>query len=297
MTKRWFLFSLLCITACLPQPKSDVQKAKAELMIQGRVLHSSASLSGNTAIFIEQEPVAEAISAEDGSFALTLDEDRLEALRLQYGLQDARLHLYFISENGNPEAAVLNVLNIQNRGAMNLGDVQLQAEVPVTGRVVAQGMPAADARVRVGRKDIQTAADGTFSLTLPAQTATPLVVEKKGFVQTRGTWLPGNQPRDIELYTDLTPVGNIEAEAILRSAGNQPISLSYSATGAARWIRFANNPGVLSQSYVPEAPWQDLGQSLQVMPSAGTIYYQFADRDQKILGPVMSYTPTLQTVE
>jgi hypothetical protein len=296
MTKRWFLFSLLYITACLPQPKSDVQKAKAELVIQGRVLHSSASLSGNTAIFIEQEPVAEAISAEDGSFALTLDEDRLEALRLQYGLQDALLHLYFMSENGSPESAVLNVLNIQNRGAMNLGDVQLQAEVPVEGRIVAQGMPVGDARVRLGRKEIQTAADGTFTLTLPLQSTTPLLVEKKGFVQTRGTWLPSNQPRDIELYSDLTPAGSIEAEPIPRNLGNQPISLSYSANRAARWIRFANNPGLLSQGYVPDAPWQDLRQSLQIMPSAETIYFQFADRDQKILGPVMSYTPT-QAVE
>jgi hypothetical protein len=297
MTKRWFLFSLLYITACLPQPKSDVQKAKAELLIQGRILHSSASSSGNTAIFIEQEPMAEAISAEDGSFALTLDEDRLETLRLQYGLQDMLLHLYFMSESGNPESAVLNVLNIQNRGAMNIGDVQLQAEVPVEGRILAQGSPAADARVRLGRKEIQTAADGTFTLTLPAQLATPLLVEKKGFVQTRGTWLPNNQPRDIELYSDLTPVGSIEAQPIPRSIGNQPISLSYSANGAARWIRFANNPGVLNQGYVADAPWQDLRQSLQIMPSAATIYYQFADRDQKILGPVMSYTPTLQTVE
>lgn len=291
MTKRWFLFSLLCVTACLPQPKSDVQKARPELLIQGRILHSSATLSGNTAIFIEQEPVADAISAEDGSFAMTLDEDRLEALRLQYGLQDARLHLYFMSENGNPESAVLNVLNIQNRGAMNLGDVQLQAEVPVTGRIVAQGVPASDARVRLGRREIQAAADGTFSLTLPAQSATPLLVEKKGFVQTRGTWLPTNQPRDIELYSDLNPMGSIEAQPIVRSTSNQPISLSYSATGAARWIRFANNPEVLTQGYVPDAPWQDLQQPLQIMPAAATIYYQFADRDQKILGPVLSYTP------
>lgn len=296
MMKRWFLFSLLCMTACLPQPKSDVQKAEPELLIQGRILHSSAALSGNTAIFIEQEPVADAISAEDGSFTLILEEGRIEALRLQYGLQDPRLHLYFMSENGNPESAVLNVLNIQNRGSMNLGDVQLQAEVPVTGRIVAQGIPAADARVRLGRKDIQTAADGTFTLTLPSQSATPLLVEKKGFVQIRGTWLPGNQPRDIELYSDLKPVGSIEAQPILRTASNQPISLSYSANGAARWIRFANNPGVLSQTYVPDAPWQDLGQPLQIVPSAATFYYQFADRDQKILGPVMSYTLT-PTVE
>lgn len=293
MTKRWFLFSLLCITACLPQPKSDVQKAKPELLIQGRILHSSESLSGSTAIFIEQEEAAEAISAEDGSFALTLDEDRLEALRLRYGLQDSRLHLYFMSESGNPESTVLNVLNIQNRGAMDLGDIQLQGEVPVAGRIVAQGIPAADARVRLGRKEIQTAADGTFALTLPSQSATPLLVEKKGFVQTRGTWLPSNQPRDIELYSDLNPVGSIEAQPILRSVSSQPISLSYSANGTARWIRFANNPGALSQGYVPDAPWQDLQQPLQIIPSAATIYYQFADRDQKILGPVLSYTPTL----
>ncbi|HET9241241.1 MAG TPA: hypothetical protein VFO10_28510 [Oligoflexus sp.] len=293
MTKRWFLFSLLCITACLPQPKSDVQKAKAELLIEGRVLHSSELLSGSTAIFIEQEPVAEAISADDGSFALTLDEDRLEALRLQYGLQDALLHLYFISENGNPESAVLNVLNIKNRGAMNLGDIQLQTEVPVEGRIVAQGTPAADARVRLGRKEIQTAADGTFSLTLPAQSATPLLVEKRGFVQTRGTWLPGNQLRDVELYSDLNPMGSIEAQPIPRNTSNQPISLSYSANGAARWIRFANNPDILNQGYIADAPWQDLRQPLQIMPAAATIYFQFADRDQKILGPVLSYTPTL----
>jgi hypothetical protein len=293
MTKRWFLFSLLCITACLPQPKSDVQKAKPELLIQGRILHSSASLNGNTAIFIEQEPTAEAISAEDGSFALTLDEDRLEVLRLQYGLQDARLHLYFMSENGNPESAVLNVLNIQNRGAMNLGDIQLQAEIPVTGRIVAQGSPTADARVRLGRKEIVTAADGTFAVALPSQSATPLLVEKKGFVQTRGTWLPSNQPRDIELYNDLNPMGSIEAQPILRTASNQPLSLSYSANSPARWIRFANNPGILSQPFVSDALWQDLGQPLQIMPAVATIYYQFADRDHKILGPVMSYTPIL----
>jgi len=267
-----------------------VQKAKPELLIQGRILHSSATLSGNTAIFIEQEPIAESITAEDGSFALTLDEDRLKALRLQYGLQDSLLHLYFTSEIGNPESAVLNVLNIQNRGVMDLGDVQLYAEVPVEGRAMAQGVPADDARIRLGRKEIQTAADGSFSLTLPAQSATPLLVEKKGFVQTRGTWLPGNQPRDIELYSELTPVGSIETQPIPRILGNQPISLSYSANGTARWIRFANSPGALSQGYAADAPWQDLRQPLQIMPSAATLYYQFADRDQKILGPVNSYT-------
>ncbi len=294
MTKRWFLFSLLSVTACLPQPKSDVQKAKAELVIQGRILHSSETLSGNTAIFIEQQPTPEAISAEDGSFAFALDQERLDALRLQYGLQDPLLHLYFLSENGNPESAVLNALNIQNRGSMNLGDIQLQAETTVSGRVVGFGTPLAEARVRIGRKEIQTAADGTFSVALPSQMATPLLVEKKGFVQTRGTWLPFGQERDIELYTELTPVGSIAAQPILRNSSNELISLSYSANGAARWIRFANSPEALARSYEPDAPWQDLRLPLQITGMSAEIFYQFADRDQKILGPVQRYTPTME---
>lgn len=293
MMKRWFLFSLFTLAACLPQPKSDVQKAKPELIIQGRILHSSEVLGGNTAIYIEQQATPEAISAEDGSFAFALDEERLDALRLQYGLQDSLLHLYFVSESGNPESAVLNVLNIKYRGEMNLGDVQLQTETIVNGRVVAYGTPIPEARVRLGRKEIQTAADGSFSLALPSRTATPLLVEKKGFVQTRGTWLPSGQERELELYSDLTPVGSIEAQPIPRSLGNQSISLSYSANGPARWIRFANDPDVLSRNYEPNAPWQDLRQPLQIVANTEVIYYQFADREQKILGPVFSYTPTV----
>jgi hypothetical protein len=293
MTKRWFLFSLFCVTACLPQPKSDVQKAKAELIVQGRILHSSETLGGSTAVYIEQQPTAEAITADDGSFAFALDDERLDALRLQYGLQDSLLHLYFVSESGNSESAVLHVLNIQNRGEMNLGDIQLQEETAVAGRVVAYGSPVADARVRLGRKEILTAADGSFSSTLPSRFATPLLIESKGFVQTRGTWLPGDQERDIELYNDLTPVGSIEAQAIPRTLGNTLISLSYSANGTARWIRFAHDPDLLVDSYEADAPWQDLRQPLQIVGTASVIYYQFADRDQKILGPVMSYTPTV----
>jgi hypothetical protein len=292
MTKRWFLFSLLYVTACLPQPRSDVQKARPELQIQGRILHASETLGGSTAIYIEQEAQAEAISAEDGSFAFALDEDRLESLRLQYGLQDARLHLYFVSENGNPESAVLNVMNIKYRGTMDLGEVQLQAETTVNGRVMASGAPISEARVRLGRNEVQTAGDGSFSMSVPEGMTTPLLVEKRGFVQTRGTWLPSGQERELELYSDLTPMGMIDSLPIPRNLGNQAISLSYSANGPARWIRFAWDPDLLERNYEPEAPWQDLRQPLQIVARNATIYYQFADRDQKVLGPVLNYTPT-----
>jgi hypothetical protein len=292
MTKRWFLFSLIYVTACLPQPRSDVQKAKAELQIQGRILHASETLGGSTAIYIEQEGAAEALSADDGSFDFALDADRLEDLRLRYGLQDTRLHLYFVSESGNPESAVLDVLNIKYRGIMDVGEVQLQVETTVNGRVVASGSPIAEARVRLGRNEVLTAVDGSFSMNVPEGLATPLLVEKRGFVQTRGTWLPSGQERDVELYSDLTPTGMIESLPVSRNLGNQSISLSYSANGAARWIRFARDPDLLERNYEPEAPWQDLRQPLQIVASTETIYYQFADREQKVLGRIQSYTPT-----
>ncbi|WP_141735288.1 carboxypeptidase-like regulatory domain-containing protein [Oligoflexus tunisiensis] len=292
MMKWWFLFSLWLVTGCLPQPDSEVTKAQPELVVQGRAMPGLATLSGNIGVYIEQDRMPEAITREDGSFAFSLDGERLEALRLQYGLQDPRLHLYFVSESGFAESAVLDVLNIQSRGVMDLGDVVLQPDTTVNGRVVASGAPVADARVRLGRQEVFTAVDGTFSATVPAQLSTPLLVEKRGFVQTKGTWLPGGQARDVELYNDLTPAGSIEALPVPRILGNEPISLSYSANGAARWIRFAGSPEALTEAYNPEAPWQDLRQPLQIM-GAEEIYYQFADRDRKILGPVQSYTLTV----
>lgn len=290
MLKRWFLFSLLLTTGCLPQPESDVQKAKPELIIRGRVLHSSELFAGPTAIYVEQSAAPETLSAEDGSFVFTFDADRLDALRLQYGLQNPRVHLYFVSESANPESAVVDFINIKYRGEMDLGEVQLQTETPVSGRVVAYGSAVPEARVLLGRKELFTAADGTFSATVPASMTTPLLVEKKGFVQTKGTWLPSGQQRDVELYSDLTPVGSIDAPPVLRTAFNNPISFSYSANGGAYWIRFAGSPDALTNNYEPEAPWMDLRQPLQIL-SAPVIYYQFADRDQKILGPILSYTP------
>jgi hypothetical protein len=292
MMKLWFLFSLWLFTSCLPQPDSEVTKAQPELTVQGRALPATATLSGNIGVYIELERMPEAITREDGSFAFTLDGDRLDALRLQYGLQDPRLHLYFVSESGFAESAVLDVLNIQSRGLMDLGDVLLQADTTVSGRVMAAGTPIADAVVRLGRQAVLTAVDGTFSATVPEQLATPLLVEKRGFVQTKGTWLPGGQARDVELYSDLTPAGSIEALPVPRLIGNEPILLNYSANGAARWVRFAGSPETLTEAYNPEAPWQDLRQPLQVM-GATEIYYQFADRDRKILGPVQSYTLTV----
>ncbi|HYX33123.1 MAG TPA: hypothetical protein VE954_08395 [Oligoflexus sp.] len=294
MTKRWFLFSLWIVTGCLPQPSSDVQKARPELTIKGRILHSSESLSGRTAVYLEQNSAPEALSADDGSFDLTLDTERLAALRLQYGLQNSRLHLYFVPENADPESAVIDSINLESRGEMDLGNVLMQPNTTVTGRVVAYGAPVPEARVRLGRQELITAEDGSFSADVPAQLSTPLLVEKRGFVQTKGTWLASVQERDLELYSDLTPVGSIAAEPTLRNAGNTPISLSYSANGAAYWIRFAGRAEVLDENYESDAPWLDLRQPLQIL-SAPVIYYQFADRDQKILGPVLSYTPA--TVE
>jgi len=289
MMKRWFLFSLLFASGCLPQPSSEMQKARPELLIQGRVLHSSEAFSGPTAIYVERSAIPETFSAEDGSFSFSFDADRLELLRLKYGLQNSFLHLYFVSENGHPEAAVKGMIDIQARGAMNLGDVQLEPQSSINGRIVAYGAGVADARVLIGRQEVFTNADGTFTANVPEQSSTPLVIEKRGFVQTKGTWLPSGQERNIELYSGLTPVGSIDAMPVPRTASNPMISLSYAANGSARWIRFAGSPDYLVKNFEADAPWVDLRQPLQIS-NVPVVYYQFADRDLKILGPVLSYT-------
>jgi hypothetical protein len=291
MMKRWFLFSLLLASGCLPQPSSEMQKARPELLIQGRVLHSNEAFSGPTAIYVERSANPETFSAEDGSFSFSFDADRLELLRLKYGLNNQFLQLYFVSANGYPESAVKGMIDIKARGEMNLGEVQLGLESPIIGRVVAYGAGVADARVLIGRQELITAADGTFTAMIPEQSSTPLVIEKSGFVQTNGNWLPGESTRDIELYSKLSPVGSINVTPILRTRSNQMVPLSYSANRAAHWIRFAGSPEYLVKSFEADAPWVDLRQPLQIS-NLPVVYYQFADRDLKILGPVQSYTLT-----
>jgi hypothetical protein len=293
MTKLWLnLSSLIFInllgTGCLPHPESTVQKASPLLAIKGRVQHNNDN-AGPTAIYIEQTPTPETLSAEDGSFAFAFDADRLEAMRLQYGLQDDTLHLYFISDSKNRESAVVSKVSLQYRGEMDLGTVAMQAETEVRGRVIAQGRPIADARVRLGRKEVFTDAEGNFSSTLPMASVTPILVEKSGFVQTKGLWSTSSESRDLELFTDLAPIGSISALLSPKGAFNQSITLNYSGTGTVRWIRFAKSASALQRSYEPDSPWLDVKGSLQVDRSDnGVIFYQCADKDQKIFGPVQS---------
>jgi hypothetical protein len=267
----------------MPNPESSVHKATPALSIQGRVDQGSATL------YVEQSATPEGRTADDGSFAFTFDAARLEALRLQYGLQSRTLRLYFISETME---ALNESVNLDYRGDMDLGTITMQPATPVTGRILNAGTPVENARVRLGRKEFLTAADGTFTASIPAATPTPLLVEKKGFVQTKGTWQPGAAIRDVELYTDLAPYGTIEVLPLDRTlVDNKSVSVNYSATSTARYIRFSYVANDFSKTV-----WLDLNKSLRLAPpAANVIYFQFADQDQKVVSPVLNRTLNVTT--
>ncbi len=296
MTKLWLrlspmLFGCLLMTACLAHPTSESKKNPSSLLVKGRSLTSTGLAAGKTAIFIEQTPAPEAISADDGSFEFTLDAARLEQLRLQYGLQKTMLRLYLVNESDHTESAVITSLSSQDRGEVSFAPIQLQPETLVTGRVLigkSQEL-VMNARVKLGRKEVYTDADGTFSGFIPQFYTTPVLIEKKGFVQTLGVWLPSFLNRDFLLVDELMPYGNIEVIPSLRSLDKKMISLNYSATGNSQWIRLAASPNQLLKSIEPTAPWKDLTQELSFDPSSTIIYYQFADAEKTRLSPVFSY--------
>ena len=296
MTKLWLrlspmLFGFLLVTACLAHPTSESKKNSPSLLVKGRSQTSTGLPAGKTAIFIEQTPAPEVITADDGSFEFTLDAARLEQLRLLYGLQKTMLRLYFVNESDKTESAVITTLNIQDRGEINFAPIQLQPETLVTGRVLIGSSQEVvkNARVKLGRKEVYTDADGKFSGFIPQFYTTPVMIEKKGFVQTLGVWLPSFLNRDFLLVDELMPYGNIEVIPGLRSVNMPMISLNYSATGNSRWIRLADSPSRLIRTFEPSAPWMDLTQELNYNPSSSVIFYQFADAERNTLSPVFSY--------
>lgn len=292
MRKLVLFFVLMLGTSCLPHPSTDIQKATPELLIRGQVVPSSAAITGRTLIFIETAADPEILAAEDGSFEFTLAESRFESLRWQFGWQNRSLRLYFVSENGAAESALVAAIDTEARGIMDLGVIQMQPEVAITGRVIGNGGPLAEARVRIGRKELLTDGEGLFTTSAPLTISTPLLIEKAGFVQTKGSWTPGDATRDIQLYRDLTPYGTIEALPRPRDSINSLILLNFSATTASQWIRFGSRAEDLAKLYEPNAPWLDLGKTLALSPqfaAAAGVYYQFADQNQKILSPVLRY--------
>ncbi len=287
----------LGLAACLPGPKSETEKSNPSLTLSGQVLSSDGQPAGQTAIYIEQFSAPELLSSSDGSFTLSFDAKRLNQLRLQYGLQKQPLRIYFVNERNNSESTVMQVLELTARGERSLGRVILQTEVLISGQVLALSkadgslQPIAAARVLLGRKALVTDGDGKFSGTAPMNTMSPVTIEKKGFVQTLGECLPGEGVQEFRLFDSLIPTGSIAVTPSGLESFNPSFVLNYSANSTAQWVRFASSPELLQKTFEVSSPWMDFSQALKANFSKGsTIYYQFTDRDKKVLGPISSYT-------
>ncbi|MCX6128077.1 MAG: hypothetical protein NTX25_03315, partial [Proteobacteria bacterium] len=188
-----FIFTLI-INACLPRPEAELQRTQTSITLKGKIENSRGLPASRTAIYIEQSNSPEVLSAEDGSFYISLDAHKIAELRLQYGIKNKNIRLYFVQSDGLTESTMIPCINFFDLGVQDLGLVQLSVDRTVKGRVLAmstpEGMlkPVKDARVKIGREEVLSNENGEFSTKIASNVSLPILIERTAYVQSQANW-------------------------------------------------------------------------------------------------------------
>ncbi len=306
MSGLWRNFSFLTMAllslsqvSCLKKPSSEVSSQDFPLTLSGRVLGSDGLGAGDVGIYMETEEIEEARTAADGSFSFAIDADRMQLFRGRYAPLDQPLHLYFVKSGVPGESAVYDQIQPIAIGLLDIGTIRLEKQVAVSGQVRAakkleqSTLPVEKAYVRVGRNASLTDADGMFALYAPMRSHLPILISQKGYVQTQGTWHVGvvGDARNFVLYDRLTVEGTLDVPSSFRDNDKamKTLTLALSANILARWVRLALSDSELAEPVDPRITWQMVEGSVEIPLNAArpqAVYYQFADKDRKILSPV-----------
>ena len=282
---KWYGICLLAVTsltACLRGTRADIQNQSTNVILVG----SFSGGSGPTEIFFGQKREPLVTTTNAGSFQVEVPRALIET--------SVDRRLYFCSSSG--EAAATPSISDFESGEKQLDPVVLKPQLPMIGTVsgVMSGVttPVADAEILVGRNYAKTDADGKFSVLAPSLSELPVVIQKTGFVQTRGLWAVSSvsEVREFHLYNRIEPTGSLSIAVAPRLVGASP-SVYLEGTPAAAYVRISAAPFTTEPQ--TESAWFEVMKKVTLSAavlSQPTLYYQFADKDKKVFSPVLNFT-------
>lgn len=276
------LLTLALLSACVPDAKNDVHNQSTNVSFVG----SFSGTSGTTAIYFGRDEAPLAQTASAGQFTIEIPRALIE--------KSSDRRLYFYSTSG--ETAVSEEITDYEIGEKKLANIKLAPPLTMTGSVLAANdgpaTPVADAEIIVGRQTAKTDAKGHYTIMVARNAEVAVLLHKEGFVQTRALWTTTDleETRDFHLYNKLEPIGSLSIAATTRFAATR-VPLYLESTPSAAYVRLGDAPFTTEADL--DGTWQDLSQAISLSPDAAAqpnIYYQFADKDKKLLGPIQVFT-------
>ncbi|RYZ48136.1 MAG: hypothetical protein EOP07_26155 [Proteobacteria bacterium] len=284
------LIALVALSACVPGAKNDAQNQQSTNVT---LVGAFSGTTGSTNVYFGKETTPLLANSTPGSFRIEIPRELLDR-------SDDR-RLYFYSSNG--EAAVTEEILPFEFGEKNIDTLVLESELSMTGTVLTLGLdginkPVADAEIEVGRNKVKTLADGSYTITMPKNVELPVRLQKTGFVQTRALWMSSDleENRDFHLYTKLEPTGTISIPTTTRFAATT-VPLYLESTPSAAFVRIGSTSFTTAAD--ADATWLDLSKDISLSSetlSQVKLYYQFADKDKKVLGPIQVFSPNNNAV-
>ncbi len=276
------LMILASLTACIPVHKADLQSQSTNVTFVG----SFSGTKGATEIYFGQEKAPLAKTISQGTFRIEIPRAMIE--------ESSDRRLYFYSNQG--EAAASNEIMNFEIGEKNLDPIVLTAEIKMNGSVLTLNngvpTPVPFAEITVGRRTTQTDAEGKYTVFAPSRIELPVLIHKEDFVQTKALWQinDATETRNFHLYKRLEPIGHISFPSqALRTGTTVPVFLDSTQTAA--YIRIASVPFTTPAEL--DGSWLNLSKPISLPTeslSQLNLYYQFADKDKKVLSPILIFS-------
>ena len=277
------LLSVVLLSACVPAAKPEVQSQPIDVTFVG----SFSGSAGTTKIYFGKEETPFVTTTTQGVFHIQILRALIEKS------SDRRLYFY----NSNGQQAVSEEILAFDNGEKKIKDVELASPLLMTGTVLAtvngKEAPIADAEIVVGREKATTDKAGNYQIDAPRNTEVPVLLHKKGFVQTRALWTTeeSEESRNFHLFTRLEPMGSLSIPSTVRFAATT-VPLYLESTPNAAFVRIGT--AAFTVSAEADSTWLDLSKNISLSSSTVSeinLYYQFADKDKKIVGPVQVFSP------
>lgn len=284
------LLTVVLLSACVPNAKPEVQSQPTDVTFIG----SFSGSQGTTKVYFGQEKTPFVTTTTQGVFHIEIPRTLIDKS------SDRRLYFY----NSKGETAVSEEIQAYDLGEKKIEDVTLTPPLSMTGTVLStvngKETPVANAEILVGRASATTDAAGNYQIDAPRSCEVPVLLHKEGFVQTHALWFTEEleELRNFHLFTKLEPTGSLSIPSTLRFAATT-VPLYLESTPNAAFVRIGTAPFTVSAE--ADSSWLDLSKGISLSSETVSeikLYYQFADKDKKIIGSVQVYSnPTNEISE
>lgn len=275
------VLTLSGLYACVPGARQDVENQNTKVTMIGTFV----SNGGSTDIYFGNGEAPLATTGDKGSFRIEIPRALIEKT------EDRRL--YFYSSLG--EAGVSSEITEFESGTKAMDTVYLSPTVSVEGDIltVEQSMekPVKEAEIQVGRAKALSDESGHYTIQVPRNVKLPVEVKKSGFVITRANWQTSDlsEERPFYLYTKLGPEGHVRLPVQERLLEDQEtkVPLYIESTPSAEYVRVSTVAFTVDPEL--DSTWQSLKDVVAIKAAdlrQAQLYYQFADKDKKVVSGV-----------